>query len=141
VQLRLRIDTPDLLTVERLGRASLFHNEDANPTDRIQLRAGDTLRVGSQLLFLATMHPLWLPPLDAPPSLIGFPLRLGRLGLVGESRWPGRCASASPSRAAVGTRAHHRRQRHGQGKVARAIHGLARRARWSPATPRRFPRG
>jgi len=127
VQLRLRIDTPDLLTVERLGRASLFHNEDANPTDRIQLRAGDTLRVGSQLLFLATMHPLWLPPLDAPPSLIGFPFGASDgWGLVGESP----VAWALRERIAfAGLRSEHvlitGASGTGKEKVARAIHGLA----------------
>ena len=86
-QLRLRAsDGGEAVVVERLGRSHLFRNDDKRPVERTELRAGDTLRIGHQYLFLTVRRPAWMAPVEGGLGSNEFAFGApDRFGLVGES--------------------------------------------------------
>jgi two-component system nitrogen regulation response regulator GlnG/two-component system response regulator HydG len=125
VQLRLRACGDDTIEVENLGRCKLLHN--GLESTLCTLRAGDTIEVGSQLVFLCVQRPAWIvgPAMDVSIPF-GEP---DDHGVVGESPavWELRHRLAF-----VGPRSGHVlvRGESGTGKelVARALHAISSRA-------------
>lgn len=126
LQLRLRALGDEAIEVENMGRLKLHHNGIEKAVFR--LAEGDTLEVGSQLVFLCVRRPAFLmgPTLDD-----GFPFGdADPHGIVGESAavWEVRQRITF-----VGPRAGHVlvRGQSGTGKelVARALHAASNRAK------------
>lgn len=126
-QLRLQA-VGNTLTVENLGKAELVVN--GRPTQRAELRAGNTLAIGRQLLLVCARRPVRIA------ALRSFPRQLAKgfcepdaFGMVGESPlvWKVRDTAASVARAGGHVLVH---GESGTGKehVVRMVHGLSQRA-------------
>jgi two-component system nitrogen regulation response regulator GlnG/two-component system response regulator HydG len=125
VQLRLRARGGSLVEVENLGRCKLRQN--GREGARFELRPGDTLEIGNQLVFLCATRPAWMPAIKVSGEFsFG---AADAAGVVGESpaAWELRRRIAF-----IGPRSGHVliRGESGTGKelVARAIHASSDRA-------------
>ena len=124
-QLRVRALGDRAIAVARVGRAPLLHNGDER--DAIEVRPGDVLEIGRQIVLLCVRRPAWLDGSQADDAFpFGAP---DRHGIVGES------AAAWELRrriAFAGPRAGHALVLgpSGSGKelVARALHARSSRA-------------
>ena len=126
-QLLVRAKGLDLLEIENVGRAKFAHNGTAVAS--AEVRPGDTLRVGAELLLLCVRRPAWLRPAGELPAAMPF-------GLADPSGWVGESPSAWEHRRRIALLA--RANEHvlivgesGTGKehTARALHALSSRAK------------
>jgi DNA-binding NtrC family response regulator len=125
VQLLVRAEGTEYLEIENVGRATLVHH--SGPTQRANVKPGETLQLGGQLLLLCVRRPLTLSAGSGsyPHAAFG---ESDAHGIVGESPaiW-----SLRQQLAVIGPHAGHVlvRGASGTGKelVARAIHALSSR--------------